>query len=291
MDMQTEIQENLVIRNSKLKLSDYIYFVSFSIILFIVIDKGALNISSIVFILLLGLTTYKIIKRASDKNNKIIIDKNGIYLCEKSKLMKWKNINYSYIKQHSEGIGRSSRLVDYLYIESVDGVTCIRMNDYRYDKELLRLAIEKFSGRSIGDIHEKIKDKTKNIIKGNKNINELSSIFDSFYKRQISLFLMSFFIMISISIYLQVKFEFPYVFAICFSLTLLILSLIGIIEERRFKDNIYIKNIDEKCYQSIKKEYETAYDLNLGKRQNLKVFIIFVAIIFIVFGISYMFTI
>ena len=117
----------------------------------------------VVLLGLLGFTIYRIIKRLHDRSDKIIIDKNGIKLCETNDFINWSKIKYAYIKQKSEGVGRSARVVDYFHIDTKEGEIRIRMSDFSYKQDLLVKAIESFSGRNIRELTDLLHAKTKSI--------------------------------------------------------------------------------------------------------------------------------
>ena len=290
MNRQPEIKDKLVIKNATLRLDDYVFFACTLILLYFIFTRDNTSIIVLIFIGLLAYTTYSILKRFSDRSEKIIIDKNGITLCENNDLIVWSKIKYSYIKQKSEGVGRSAKVVDYFHIDTKEGEIRVRMAAFKYNKEILKLTVERFSGRNIGDLTDLLNDNAKKIIGTERHLDELSAIFTTFYKRQMNLFTLLFLVPIAISIYLQFKIDFPYVFTIGFTLTIIIIFLFGLSEESGLRNKEYIQDLDEKKYQALKNEYGSAHELSQNKKQEIMTYVLIIAFAIGVFGISYMFS-
>lgn len=289
MTHNKEMTDNYVIKNATLRADDYIFFLSVLILLFFIIKGQHSELIVVIFIGLLGFTTYRIIKRLQDRSDKVIIDKNGIKICATDNLIKWSKIKYAYIKQKSEGVGRSARVVDYFHIDTKDGEIRVRMDDFSYKQDLLVKAVEHFSGRNIGELTDLLGDKAKKIIGSSKNVDRISKTLTDFYKRQTYLALISLFTLIGISIYLQVSIDFPYVFAIGLVLTFGLIYLIGIYEENRLRNQPYICELDDKKYKALKKEYGKGNDVEMSKGKKIASIVFLIFIVIGVFGISYMF--
>ncbi len=108
-----ELADKYVIRNAFLRLDDYVFFASVFIFVFFIIKAKNREFIVIIILGLLACTTFRVIKRLQDRKDKIVIDKNGIKLCDTNELIEWCRVNYAYIKQKAEGSGKSSRVVDY----------------------------------------------------------------------------------------------------------------------------------------------------------------------------------
>lgn len=281
--------EKFVIKNASLRLDDSVFFICVLILLYFIIKGQNSEFIVVAFLGLLGFTTYRIIKRLQDRSDKIIIDKNGIKLCETNDFINWSKIKYAYIKQKSEGVGRSARVVDYFHIDTNDGEIRISMSDFSYKQDLLVKAVESFSGRNIGELTDLLNDKAKKIIGNDRNIDRISKILTDFYKRQTYLALISLFTLIGISIYLQIKIDYPYVFALGFTLTFGLIYLIGTLEEKRLRNQEYICELDDKKYKALKKEYGQGYDVELSKGKKIASIIFLIIFVIGVFGLSYMF--
>ncbi len=284
-----EMIDRYIIKNATLRADDYVFFLSILILLFFIIKGQHSELIVVIFIGLLGFTTYKILKRLQDRSDKIIIDENGIKICETDNLIKWSRIKYAYIKQKSEGVGRNTRVVDYFHIDTKEGEIRLRMSEFAYKLDLLVKAVEHYSGRNIGELTDLLDDKAKNIIGSNKNIDRISKTLTDFYKRQTYLALISLFTLIGISIYLQVNIDFPYVFAIGLVLTFGFIYLIGIYEENRLRNQPYICELDDKKYEALKKEYGKGNDVEMSKGKKIASIIFLIFIVVGVFGISYIF--
>lgn len=279
--------DKFIIRNASLRLDDYVFFICVLILLFFIIIGQHSEFIVVVFLGLLGFTTYRIIKRFQDRSDKIIIDKNGIKLCDTNDFINWSKIKYAYIKQKSEGVGRSSRVVDYFHIDTINGEMRVRMSDFAYKQDLLVQAVEHFSGRNIGELTDLLNDNAKKIIGTDINIDRISKILSNFYKRQANLAFISLFTLVGISIYLQVIIDFPYVFAIGFTLTFGIIYLIGILEEKRLRSHEFICELDDKKYKVIKKEYEKGYDVVMSKGKKIATIIFLIVFTVGIYVISY----
>lgn len=289
MRQNIEMTDKFVVKNASLRLDDYAFFICVLILLYFIIKGQNSEFIVVVFLGLLGFTAYRIIKRLQDRTDKIIIDKNGIKLCETNDFINWSKIKYAYIKQKAEGVGRSARVVDYFHIDTKDGEIRVRMSDFSYKKDLLVKAVETFSGRNIGELTDLLNDKAKKIIGNDRNIDRISKILTDFYKRQTYLALISLFTLIGISVYLQVKIDYPYVFAIGFTLTIGLIYLIGTLEENRLRNQEYICELDDKKYKALKKEYGQGYDVEFSKGKKIASIIFLIIFVIGVFGLSYMF--
>jgi len=287
MKQNSETSDKFVIKNASLRIDDYVFFICVLILLYFIIKGQNSEFIVVVFLGLLGFTTYRIIKRLQDRSDKIIIDKYGIKLCETNDFINWSKIKYAYIKQKSEGVGRSARVVDYFHIDTKEGEIRVRMADFSYKQDLLVKAVESFSGRNIGELTDLLNDKAKKIIGNDRNIDRISKILTDFYKRQTYLALISLFTLIGISIYLQVKIDFPYVFAIGFTLTLGFIYLIGTFEEKRLRSQEFICELDDKKFKAIKKEYGQGFDVELSKGKKITMIIFLTAFTIGIFVISY----
>ena len=287
MTHHIDMTDKFIIRNASLRLDDYVFFICVLILLFFIIIGQHSEFIVVVFLGLLGFTTYRIIKRFQDRSDKIIIDKNGIKLCDTNDFINWSKIKYAYIKQKSEGVGRSSRVVDYFHIDTINGEMRVRMSDFAYKQDLLVQAVEHFSGRNIGELTDLLNDNAKKIIGTDINIDRISKILSNFYKRQANLAFISLFTLVGISIYLQVIIDFPYVFAIGFTLTFGIIYLIGILEEKRLRSHEFICELDDKKYKVIKKEYEKGYDVEMSKGKKIDTIIFLIVFTVGIYVISY----
>lgn len=281
--------DKFVIKNASLRLDEYVFIIGVLILLYFIIKGQTSEFNVVIFLGLLGFTTYRIIKRLQDRSDKIIINKNGIKLCETNDFIHWSKIKYAYIKQKSEGIGKSTRIVDYFHIVTIDGEIRVRMSDYAYKQNLLVKAVESFSGRNIGELTDLLSDNAKKIISNDRNIDRISKMLSDFYKRQAYLALISLFTLVGISIYLQVKIDFPYVFAIGFTLTFGIIYLIGTLEEKRLRNQEYICELDDKKLKALKKEYGKGYDVEMSKGKKIASIIFLILFVLSIFGFSYMF--
>ena len=287
MTHHIDMTDKFIIRNASLRLDDYVFFICVLILLFFIIIGQHSEFIVVVFLGLLGFTTYRIIKRFQDRSDKIIIDKNGIKLCDTNDFINWSKIKYAYIKQKSEGVGRSSRVVDYFHIDTINGEMRVRMSDFAYKQDLLVQAVEHFSGRNIGELTDLLNDNAKKIIGTDINIDRISKILSNFYKRQANIAFISLFTLVGISIYLQVIIDFPYVFAIGFTLTFGIIYLIGILEEKRLRSHEFICELDDKKYKVIKKEYEKGYDVEMSKGKKIATIIFLIVFTVGIYVISY----
>jgi len=287
MKKNSELTDKFVIKNASLRLDDYVFFICVLILLYFIIKGQNSELIVVVFLGLLGFTTYRIIKRLQDRSDKIIIDKNGIKLCETNDFISWSKIKYAYIKQKSEGVGRSARVVDYFHIDTKSGEIRVRMAGFSYKQDLLVKAVESYSGRNIGELTDLLNDKAKKIIGNDRNIDRISKMLTDFYNRQTYLALISLFTLIGISIYLQVKIDFPYVFAIGFTLTLGFLYLIGTLEEKRLRRQQYLCDLDDKKFRAIKKEYGKGYDFEMSKGKKIVMIVFLTALTIGIFVISY----
>jgi len=289
MRQNIELTDKYVIRNAVLRLDDYVFFACVFILLYFIIKAENTGFIVIIFLGLLTYTTFRIFKRLQDRKDKIVIDKNGIKLCDTNELIEWRRVNYAYIQQKTEGYGKSSRVVDYFHIDTKQGLIRVRMSDFSFNKELLVKAVEYFSGRNIGELTDLLNDKAKKIIGSDRNIDRISKLFTDFYKRQNYLGLILLFSLIGVSIYLQVTIDFSYVFAIGFTLTLGIMYLVGTLEEKRLRNQEYICELDDVKFKALKKEYGQGFDVEMSKGKKTAMLVFLIVVIIAIFVISYLF--
>lgn len=289
MRQNIEVTDKYVIRNAVLRLDDYVFFACVFILLYFIIKAENTGFIIFIFLGLLAYTTFRIFKRLQDRKDKIVIDKNGIKLCDTNELIEWRRVYYAYVKQKTEGYGKSSRVVDYFHIDTKEGLIRVRMSDFSFNKELLVKAVEYFSGRNIGELTDLLNDKATKIIGSDRNLDRISKLFTDFYKRQNYLGLILLFSLIGVSIYLQVTIDFSYVFAIGFTLTLGIMYLVGTLEEKRLRNQEYICELDDVKFKALKKEYGQGFDVEMSKGKKTAMLVFLIVVIIAIFVISYLF--
>jgi len=104
-----------------------------------------------------GFVVLTILQRLKDGTEQIVIDENGITLKHNNnELIKWENIKFAYIKQTVVGSGKSSRVIDWFYIETTSEEFTIKMSNFSYKPSLLTECINHYSGRKIGHISNKL---------------------------------------------------------------------------------------------------------------------------------------
>ncbi len=291
MNRHPEFRDKLILKNATLRLDDYVFFACVLIILYFILTGNNTSFLIILFIGLLVFTTYRIIKRANDRSDKIIIDKYGIKICERNELIGWSKIKFAYIKQKSEGVGRSAKVVDYFHIKTVSGEIVVDMRDLKFNKELLKQSIEHFSGRDIGDFTDMVSEKVSKIIGNDEKVKEIESKMSGYFKNQIKsapvIFLGSF----SIAIVLQFLISFPYIIAIWWAILVFGIIIYAIYEDKTLKNRLKFNELSDKKFNSIKREYGAQYELNYSDRQTIFAYIFLVLTVFAVFGFSYYFDI
>lgn len=283
-----EFTDKYEIRKARFKFDDYLLLVGVLVYFYFIINRGITGFIFVVFLGFIIYSIYRIVKRLQDGKVKIVIDNVGIRLCESNELIDWQKIKYAYIKQKTEGSGKSSRIVDYFHIDIFDGEIRVEMSDFSYKKDILIKAVEHFSGRNIGELTDLLNDKAKEIIGVEKDVDRISKIFIDFYKRQTNLLLFQLITLLGVSVYLQMIIDFSYVFAIGFVLTMGIMQLIETLEEKRLRSQKYISELDEEKFKALKKEYGKEFDveMNKGKKTAMLIFLFVVTVGIFVF--SYM---
>jgi hypothetical protein len=291
MNRQPEFKDRYIIKNATLRLDDYVFFACVLVILYFILTGNNTGFLIILFIGLLVFTTYRIIKRANDRSDKIIIDKYGIKICERKELIGWSKIKFAYIKQKSEGVGRSAKVVDYFHIKTVSGEIVVDMRDLKFNKELLKQSVEHFSGRDIADFTDMVSEKVSKIIGNNEKVKEIESKMTGYFKNQIKsapvILLGSF----GIAIVLQILIPFPYIIAIWWAILVFGLIIYAIYDDKTLKKRLKLNELSDKKFNSIKREYGAQYELNYSDRQTMFLYIFLVLSVFAVFGFSYYFDI
>ena len=287
MKRNPEFKDRLIIKNATLRLGDYVFFASVLGILYFILTGNNTSFLIILFIGLLVFTTYRIIKRANDRSDKIIIDKYGIKICERNELIGWSRIKFAYIKQKSEGGGRSATVVDYFHIKTVSGEIVVDMRDLKFNKEHLKQNVEHFSCRDIGDFTDMVSEKVSKIIGSDEKVKEIESKMSDYFKTQLKSALIIFFGSFVIAIVLQFFNSFPYIIAIWWAILVFGIIFYAIYDEKTLKKRLGLNELSDKKFNSIKREYGAQYELDCSERQTMFLYIFLVLTVFAVFGFSY----
>lgn len=287
MNRQPEFKDRLIIKNATLRLDDYVFFACVLVILYFILTGNDTSFLIILFIGLLVFTTYRIIKRVNDRLDKIIIDKYGIMICERNELIRWSKIKFAYIKQKSEGVGRSATVIDYFHIKTVSGEIVVDMRDLIFNKKHLKQSVEHFSGRDIGDFTDMVSEKVAKIIGNDEKVKEIESKMSAYFKSQIKSSTVIFLGSFSIAIVLQFLISFPYIIAIWWAILVFGIIIYAIYEDKTLKNRLKLNELSDKKFNSIKKEYSAQYELNYSDRQTIFLYIFLVLTVFAVFGFSY----
>ena len=141
----------LTIKESKIapfQFPIYIFFVWASISGICYFDSGYDDAMLFFGLVVLSLSVLWVLFR--EKKKPIIVSKEGIRLAEKG-LIEWNRIRYTYPK--SRKTRKNSKL--YLFIEGQFEHWEYLINDYAYDKEDYRRAVNYWSGRKIGSLYDR----------------------------------------------------------------------------------------------------------------------------------------
>ncbi|KOH42764.1 hypothetical protein [Sunxiuqinia dokdonensis] len=291
MNRQFEFKDKLVLKNATLRLDDYAFLISALVFLYFILTGNSTGFLILLFIGLLVFTTFRIIKRVNDRSDKIIIDKYGIKLCEQNEQINWSKIKFAYLKQKTQGVGRSAKVVDYFHIETTDGEIAVDMRDLKFDKELLKQSVEHFSGRDIGDFTDKVTAKVFRIIGNDKKVKEIETKMSDYFKSQSK---SAFLIVIGsfgLAIFLQLIISFPYIIASWWSILVFCIIIYAIYEDKTLKKRLKLNELSDRKFKTIKKEYGAQYDLNYSKIQTFLIYAFLIISVFAVFAISYYFDI
>lgn len=287
MKIKQEIPKRLVIKNSKFSFPNLFYIGIFIFSIYLVIEIG-FNIESLVFLATAGFIVWKLVQRLKDDTEQIVIDENGITLnYDNNKLIKWKDIKFAYIKQTVVGIGKSSRLIDWFHIETTNEEFTVKMNDFSFSSSLLTQCINHFSGREIGHISNKLIQRTSNLFKDKFFADNAYRIFNIHYKRQKNLGIIILFSLVAIAIYCQIRIDFPYVFAIGWTVTILILMIIGVYEDKKLRNHDFFIGLDDKSFEKVINEFGKEFEYKTSKTRDVVYSIILCLSVLIAFGVSY----
>lgn len=248
------IPDRLIIKNALIKIDDILSIGGLGVLFFFSLE----DIKSVWTLLLIALCIfliYNFTKRLKNRNPQIIIDKNGIEFCNEQVFLKWDKINYAYIKAHSEGSGQSARSVDYFHITTNNKVTTKRIDDLKYSSKLVKETIEFYSGRDIADDSIKSRNEISKILIKNNSTKEISDAFSKFQHKQIWLIL-PFLSILGASVYVQLQVDFPYCVGIGFITSVLIPTIIGKLEEKRFRRKRYISDLTDAQFEKIAMKYQ-----------------------------------
>ena len=214
-----------------------------------------------VIIISLIIVVYLAIKFFYVKSNRqpqIIIDKKGIQLCEEGQFYHWNKVKYAFIQNRIERHRRKTRIIGFLHIVLAHKTVEKRMEDYAYSPEKVKQAIERYSGRDIGDKTDPIRDKIAETIKNREDANKVIQDFIK-YKRQVIILAYLILPVMGASIYYQVHSSFPYIFAIGFTLYFLVLFLWSRWTERNFKRRRHIALLTPKLYKWLIRRFRIRY--------------------------------
>ena len=281
--------KKLIIRNKPFGITDILSIVFFVLYFFLVLVPSKFDPILSILVLPILLLMYLIIVRTRDETDKIIIDENGIMIVSSDLVFEWADIKYAYIRQFTTGTGKSTRVVDYFIIETKEHNYKIPMSDYRYNSNLLAETVNSYSGRQIGYISSKLNEHVLKLLNNKEQAQQAYHLFQNYYKRQINWGILSTLALIALSAFLQFIIDYPYVFAIGFTFGFLVLYTIGTMDEKRMRNSSFLKNVDDKIFDEIKKEYakEFGMDAYMTKAGTIFCYVIIAISILAIFGISY----
>lgn len=281
--------KKLIIRNKPFGITDILSIVFFVLYFFLVLVPSKFNPILSILVLPILLLMYLIIVRTRDKTDKIIIDESGIMIVPSNLVFEWADIRYAYIRQFTTGIGKSARVVDYFIIETKDHDYKIPMSDYRYNSNLLAETVNSYSGRQIGYISSKLNKHVLRLLNNKEQTEQAYHLFKNYYKRQINWGILSTLALIALSAFLQFIIDYPYVFAIGFTFGFLVLFTIGSIDEKRMRNSSFLKDVDDKTFDAINKEYAKEFDMDqyMTKTGTILCYALIIIGILALFAMSY----
>ena len=291
MNRKPVFKDKLVIKNTLLKTGDYVFIPAFLVLLLIVLTNSYTIYSIIFLIAIAAYSAYRIIKRLKDRSDKIIIDKSGIMICDRNELIGWDKIKFAYIKQKSEGYGKSAQLIHYFHIKTISGEIVIDMRDFKFDKEILRQSVEHFSGRNIGDFADMVSAKLAKKIGNYEKARTIESKITRYIKNSIRIGAIIFFVTFVIAIVLQVLHPFPYIIAIWLAALVFGISIFALYEKKYLKGRLGLSELSDSEFNTLMNDYSAEFDLNLSSRQTIFSYIFLIVIVVAVFIISYLFDI
>ncbi|MCT4645456.1 MAG: hypothetical protein N4A74_10765 [Carboxylicivirga sp.] len=232
---------------------------------------------SIVGIIVLG---YRGMMRAKDRKPKIIIDKRGIELVGSKELHHWNDIKYAFVKYKTEGSGKNTESIAYLYIEAKRTKRMVKIEDFNYSRKRLKSTIEFYSGRDIGDESDLLRDQLKKELPDITNLGEVMGLFSSYKTRLIwiSILIVLFMIVIgAVGSYSSI----PYAFASCFTSAFVIMWIFMILHENGFRKNDVIRKLRNNEYKLLVTKFNVDY------RKEKSGIIAFIVIGLVIFIIAY----
>ena len=134
----------LIIKNKPLTFLDVFIPVVFSCIgvMLILADTTILLVFSILLFLFPVFRIIQTAKRITDKEPKIVIDKNGIdFIFDQSKYQ-WEEIENVSVEKHYEGWGRSRGYVYYLHLQVNNQELTCSLKDYKLNIHMLKKIIK-----------------------------------------------------------------------------------------------------------------------------------------------------
>lgn len=285
------LKDKLIIKNTLLKAGDYVFIPAFLVLLYIVLTDNYTSYSIIFLIAIAAYSAYRIIKRLNDRSDKIIIDKSGIKICDRNELIVWDKIKFAYIKQKSEGYGKSAQLIDYFHIKTITGEIVIDMRDYKFDKEILKQSVEHFSGRNIGDFADMVSAKLATKIGNYEKARTIESKITRYIKNNIRIGTIIFSGTFALAIVMQVLNSFPYIIAIWWAALVFGTFIYALYEKKYLKGRLGLSELSDSDFNTMINEYSAEFELNLLDKQTIIVYIFLMVSVIAVFIISYLFDI
>jgi hypothetical protein len=279
-----------VIKNSKFRISDLLYIGLFFSLINLFFQKDVISISLILLIAMTGLIVFKIMQRLNNNTEQIVIDENGITLnFNNTGLIEWKNIKFAYIKQKVVGTGKSTRVIDWFYIETAEEEFTVKMSDFSYDASSLAEYINHFSGREIGRISNKLKHNVSHLLKNKDFADEIELVFKTYFMQQKNIvYIWILLIVAAIILQSVMGLKFPYIFAIGWSITLLIGLITGINEEKKLYNHKSLINLDKETIKKLMDEYGKEFGHKSSTTATAIASYVFLGLItVIIFGFSY----
>ncbi len=289
MKKKKETPRRLAIKNSTFRFSDLYYI---GTLIFSIYAVDSIGFSIFTLILLLGtiFSVWKVIKRLIDNKEQIVIDENGIRLnFEDNELIEWKDVKFAYIKITVESSRKHHRNIYWFHIDTKNREFTIKMNDFSFNESLLIECINFHSGRNIGSIKAKLTEKASIFFKNKSDADKAYHIFNTYYKRQINLSIIIMFTLLSIAIYGQIIIDFPYVFAIGWTVTIIVLLILGLYEDKKLRNHDSFFELDDISFKKVINEFGKEFDYSI-KNNVLYIIILGVSAI-IVFMISHFYSI
>jgi len=254
-----QIPERLILKNTIVKPHELLILLVLPVSLYFLVFEDSIAIVLIAIAPILLLAVVKLVKRLGNRNPIIIIDRRGIELCEEGRFYEWSKVEYAFIKRHASGHGKHSKTIDRFHLISNGQEKTIDLTDIKFNRGMVKAAIQQYSGRNIADASDKFRDEVAALLRNKQYADQVAHRFKKFKLKQSIIALAALFIPMGISIYFQASTHHWYSVGLGFTTALLLTLVLSKMAEQNFRRTEYIADLSDQEFNKIGIKYEVKY--------------------------------